>query len=103
MTTERQHTLSCVVIFVITALISSTLLISSFILWLGDIIGSHLLAMVLVGVVCGVTAFTIYRISLHAMVSRLKEQIDTIYDVASTAQLLFRSGIKSILGWLSKL
>ncbi len=84
--TNHPHTspLGATVAFVVTSLIASILLISAFVLFLGELVGSHLLAMVIVGGSCALAAWVIYTKSLKPVICKLQEQIDTIYMVADS-------------------
>ncbi len=94
---DTHSSLSAVVLFVATALISSVLLIAALVLFLGEVIGSHLLAMVLVGGVCGVVSWLIYNSSLKPLVRGVEEQITTIYEVAYGARRAYEWTVEYIM------
>ncbi|MFI3319499.1 MAG: hypothetical protein SNH01_08235 [Rikenellaceae bacterium] len=100
---NSQPTLGSAVAFIVTALIASILLISAFIFWLGEVIGSHLLAMVLVGGVCAVVSILIYRISLRPMIQEISHQISTIYEVSASAKRLLDWILNSAISWIDKI
>ncbi len=98
--------LNATIAFVVTALIAAILLFSAFVLFLGELLGSHLLAMLIVGCGCAIAAWIIYAHSLRPLIKALEEQINTIYEVATITRKainwmvdnLLSTIIKSLLG-----
>ncbi len=97
-----RSTLGATVAFVVTALVAAILLISAFVFWVGELIGSHLLAMVLVGGVCGVVSWIIYSSSLHPLIKRAEEQLTTIYEVASAARRAYTWSVEYVISRVFK-
>ncbi|MFI3291993.1 MAG: hypothetical protein SNG27_02330 [Rikenellaceae bacterium] len=94
--------LGATVAFVVTALIASILLISSFVFFLGEIIGSHLLSMVIVGGVCAIVSWAIYSISLKPIIREWEEQLTTIYEVANAARKAYEWCVEYLITKLFK-
>ncbi len=90
------------VTFLVTALIASILLISAFVLFLGEIIGSHLLAMVIVGAGCAIASWAIYSISLRPTIREWQEQLSTIYEVAHAARKAYDWSVEYLIEKLLK-
>ncbi len=97
-----QKSIGAGVAFIVTALIASILLISAFVLFLGEVIGSHLLAMVIVGGVCGVISWVIYSSSLKPIIREWQERLSTIYEVAQSLRKAYEWGVEYLMAKLLK-
>ncbi len=94
--------LNAAIAFIVTALIASILLISALVLFLGEVIGSHLLSMVLVGGICGVASWVIYSNSLKPVIRELENQITTIYEVAHAARRAYEWTVEYVVAHIFK-
>ncbi len=74
------------VLFVAAAVISTSLLLFAIVLFVGDLLGSLVLSLLLIGVVMATIALVIYRGQLRPMFRAVSLQMQTIYEVASVAQ-----------------
>ncbi len=97
-----QKSIWASVAFILTALIASILLISAFVLFLGEVIGSHLLAMVIVGGVCAIASWVIYSSSIRPIIREWEERVSTIYEVARSIRKAYEWMVEYIIARLLK-
>lgn len=72
--------------FVLIAATGVVLLITSLVVWLSALTGSMIAALLIVSGICFLLAGTIYFLALRDTLSRIQEQIDTVYEVARAAR-----------------
>ncbi|MFI3269614.1 MAG: hypothetical protein SNG14_03530 [Rikenellaceae bacterium] len=94
-----EHILLYVTLFVAAAVISTSLLLFAAVIYLGDLLGSLVLSLVIVGAVMALVAWSIYRGALRPLFRSIGEQLQTIYAVASAAEV----GYNWILGKVESL
>lgn len=99
----QKNSITATIAFIVTALIAAILIVSAFVLFLGEIIGSHLLAMVIVGGGCAIAAWVIYTSSLRPIIQKLEEQITTIYEVAHAARQTYEWALKYIISYIMRI
>ncbi len=102
---ERKNhtsTISATVAFIVTALISSILIVSALVFFIGELIGSHLLAMVIVAGVCGIISWIIYRSSLKPVIKEIEDQLTTIYEVANAAHRAYTWAVEYLISRIFK-
>ena len=79
------------------------LLSSALVIWLGEVIGSLSLSLIIVGVIYAIIATTLYFVAIHTTLRQWQRRMDTIYDVSLTVELIYRQVagyVKKILGGL---
>lgn len=91
-----------VTLFVAAALISTSLLLIAVVLYIGDLIGSILLSLLIVGVTMALLAWLIYRGVLRPTFRAIGDQLKTIYDVASVAQVGYNWVATKVEVWIQK-
>lgn len=72
--------------FMLIAATGFVLLITTLVVWLSALTGSMIAATLIVSGICFALAGAIYLLALRDPLSRIQDQIDTIYDVARTAR-----------------
>ncbi|MEE1099751.1 MAG: hypothetical protein UHY58_07500 [Alistipes sp.] len=94
------HFASALIIFALAAVISILLLFTALIVWLSGLIGSLELAILGIGVLLCVVAAVIYTFTLKDAFRQIGYRMETIYEVAETAQrgYLWLEGL--LKGWL---
>ncbi len=80
---SSDHLLGGITIFLIFALIASTTLLIALSLWLAEVLGSLIGAMVVIGLSATVIALVVYFTTLRPAVCRMREMIAMIYEVTS--------------------
>ena len=79
------------------------LLSSALVIWLGEVIESLSLSLIIVGVIYAIIATTLYFVAIHTTLRQWQRRMDTIYDVSLTVELIYRQVagyVKKILGGL---
>lgn len=79
------------------------LLSSALVIWLGEVIGSLSLSLIIVGATYAIIATTLYFVAIHTTLRQWQRRMDTIYDVSLTVELIYRQVAgyaKKILGGL---
>ncbi|MBO7285169.1 MAG: hypothetical protein UHS52_03555 [Alistipes sp.] len=90
-------------IFIISAIMALLLLSSALVIWLGEVIGSLSLSLIIVGATYAIIATTLYFVAIHTTLRQWQRRMDTIYDVSLTVELIYRQVagyVKKILGGL---
>ncbi|MFI3318880.1 MAG: hypothetical protein SNH88_06800 [Rikenellaceae bacterium] len=82
----HSHNLMAVLGFLLSSLLASLILLIALVLWLGVVLNSTPLAMLIVGAGFSVIAIIIYLAHVRPLVREIKLQIKTIYEVAALAQ-----------------
>lgn len=88
-------------LFMLTALIGLLLLSAACAMWLGQMIGNTVVALLIVGVVYVIIAVVLYFVAIHSTLRLWQRRLDTVYDVSLTVEILYRQAagfIKKILG-----
>ncbi len=73
-------------LFAITAAIAAAMFLTAVVLWLSEILGSTVLACIIVGGVFAIVAIIIYFASVRATIERFRESLDTVYEVSHLAK-----------------
>lgn len=93
-----NHLGSGVLLFLLTASMALLLLVCALTVFLSQLIGSLIGAMLLLGALFGVVAGTVYYFSLHDTFRQLQSRLETIYEVARAAQW----GYEQVIVWLQR-
>ena len=73
---------AALVFFVMTASIAIFLLLTALVVWLSEVTGSFILSSLIVGGFFAVLAAVIYLLAIREGVERIRDQVETVYDVA---------------------
>lgn len=73
------------IFFILIAATCVVLLITTLVIWLSALTGSMIAATLIVSGICLALALAIYLLALRGPFERIKNQIDTIYEVARLA------------------
>ena len=88
-------------LFMLAALMGLLLLSAACATWLAELVGSLVLAFVIVGAVYVVIAAVLYFVAIHSTLRQWQRRLDTVYDVSLTVEILYRQVagfVKKILG-----
>ncbi len=96
--TPSNHLGSGLILFALTASMALLLLVSALTVYLSQVMGSLIGAMLLLGVVFGAVAAATYYFTLHDAFRQLQSRLETVYDVALAAQW----GYEKVIGFLQK-
>ena len=77
---------AALVFFVMTASIAIFLLLTALVEWLSVVTGSFILSSLIVGGFFAVLAAVIYLLAIREGVERIRDQVETVYDVARAAK-----------------
>lgn len=77
---------AALVFFALTAVIAILLLITALVVWLSEATGSFILSALITGGFFAVVTLVIYLISIRDTVEQIREQAETVYEVASAAK-----------------
>ncbi|MBR5133811.1 MAG: hypothetical protein IKV29_06885 [Alistipes sp.] len=90
-------------IFIISAIMALMLLSTALVIWLGEVIGSLWLSLIIVGVIYTTLATVLYFLAIHSTLRQWQRRMDTVYDVSLAVEIVYRQVtdfIKKILGGL---
>lgn len=90
-------------LFIISAIMALLLLSSALVIWLGELIESLSLSLIIIGVTYAILATTLYFTAIHSTLRQWQRRMDTVYDVSLTVELIYRQVagyVKKILGGL---
>lgn len=90
-----------IILFITTAIIAFVLLVVALVIWVAEIIKSGSIATLIVGGVFLIVSLMIYLTAARKSMDYLRDQLDTIYDVASVAQRGYRATIKFFSSFFS--
>ena len=77
---------AALVFFVMTASIAIFLLLTALVVWLSEVTGSFIVSSLIVAGFFAVLAAVIYLLSIRDGVERIRDQVETVYDVAHAAK-----------------
>lgn len=98
----RGHFGSALIVFALCAIMAILLLLTALVAWLSEAMGSLIGATALIGTFLAVLSALIYWLALHDSFQRIGDQLDTVYDVAHTAQAAYRWALERISLWLGQ-
>ena len=90
-------------LFIISAIMALLLLSSALVIWLGELVESLSLSLIIIGVTYAILATTLYFTAIHSTLRQWQRRMDTVYDVSLTVELIYRQVagyVKKILGGL---
>ncbi len=90
---------STLLIFVIVTALALIFLLTAAVIWLAHVLGSLSAALLLVGGVLAVISITLYTSTIRWQIKHCKDQIETIYQVATMA----RNGYQWIMRLISSI
>ena len=74
------------IFFVLIAATGFVLLITTLVAWLAELMGSVVLATLIVCGACIIAALLIYLLALRRPLARMQDQLETVYEVARLAR-----------------
>lgn len=83
---RSNHLIPGVLVFAMLALVTVMLLATALAVWLAELTGSLKFAALIVGGVCALAALAVYITAIRKPLEELREQAETIYEVARTAK-----------------
>ena len=89
------------ILFLSAVLMAFILLTVAVVLWLSEVLGSLLLATLVVWVLDIIIAAVIYFVSLHSSIKRISQRLDTIYEVSAMFEMAYRQVVlfvKKVMG-----
>ena len=98
----RSHFGSALIGFVLFAFMAILLLLTAFVVWLAERTGSLIMAAALVGAFFAVLSTAIYLLVLKDAIRLLGSRMDTVYEVARTAQAGYEWLTKRVVRWLGQ-
>lgn len=73
-------------LFALTALTSIFMILTATLVWLSELTGSMIASAMIAGIFFAILASVIYLISLRPAFERLRDRMETVYDVARLAK-----------------
>ncbi|MFI3333361.1 MAG: hypothetical protein SNI51_01935 [Rikenellaceae bacterium] len=96
---QRSNLVVWALLMVIFAFTTALLLLSAFIIWFADLIGSLTLSLSITSLVTAIIALSIYKVSLSPALKQLKEEYEMIIAIINA----IRGGCHTLLSKLLKL
>lgn len=88
--------LTPVIYFMACMVAALILLVAAFVSWLGEMVGSEAVALLMVGVAFLLLSWLVYSLSARHSIDYINERLDTIYGVAYAVRQGYR-GVVSLL------
>lgn len=88
-------------IFMLATIVGLSLLSAACVVWLAELTGSLVIALLLVAVLFVLIAIILYATAIHSVLRQWQRRLDTVYDMSLTFEMLYREAamwIKKILG-----
>lgn len=88
-------------IFMLATIVGLSLLSAACVVWLAELTGSLVIALLLVAVLFVLIAIILYLTAIHSVLRQWQRRLDTVYDMSLTFEMLYREAamwIKKILG-----
>lgn len=88
-------------IFMLATIVGLSLLSAACVVWLAELTGSLVIALLLVAVLFVLIAIILYVTAIHSVLRQWQRRLDTVYDMSLTFEMLYREAamwIKKILG-----
>lgn len=88
-------------IFMLATIVGLSLLSAACVVWLAELTGSLVIALLLVAVLFILIAIILYLTAIHSVLRQWQRRLDTVYDMSLTFEMLYREAamwIKKILG-----
>lgn len=96
-TPSSNHLVGSLILFAISAVVATLLLISAAVVWLSVWTGSYIVSALILGGAFALAAVSIYLISIRAAFRRIRGQFDMLFEVAHTVQALYRWANRQML------
>lgn len=94
------HFGSALILFALSAVMALLLLVSAFVVWLSQVMGSLTGALLLVGGIFLLLAVLLYCFSLRDSFRQISSRLETIYEVAHAAQGAYAWLMRTLRQWL---
>jgi len=98
----RSHFGSALIGFALFAIMAILLLLTAFVVWLAERTGSLIIAAALVGAFFAILSTLIYLLVLRDAIRLIGSRLDTVYEVAHTAQTGYEWLTERISRWLGQ-
>lgn len=85
----------------LATIVGLSLLSAACVVWLAELTGSLVIALLLVAVLFVLIAIILYLTAIHSVLRQWQRRLDTVYDMSLTFEMLYREAamwIKKILG-----
>lgn len=85
----------------LATIVGLSLLSAACVVWLAELTGSLVIALLLVAVLFVLIAIILYVTAIHSVLRQWQRRLDTVYDMSLTFEMLYREAamwIKKILG-----
>lgn len=96
----RSRFVAATVYFALTASIAIVLLVTAAVVWLSELTGSFIISALIMGVFFAILATTIYQLAVKEGMERMRNQIDTIYEVARAVQTGYEWIMDKVLAFM---
>lgn len=97
---SNDHLLGSITILLILMLIGSTMLIIALLLWLAEVLGSLMGALLTIGAVCAFISLMLYFGSVRAQIKAIRVEIRSLYEIAKFARSSYHWVAQFIMGLL---
>lgn len=84
---SRAPILAPILLFGVTAMIAVLLLLTALVVWLAYLMGSFVASLLVTGGFFTLLALTTYFLGVRTAINHIRDQIDTVYQVAHAAKL----------------
>ena len=101
--TSHTKIITTVIYFALTALAAILLLIMAFVIWLAELLGSLIGALLITGIMFGVISMIIYHASLQTALENLQHRLNTIYEVAQVDKRGYDWAVGKFSEWIAGL
>lgn len=85
-----------------TAMIAAILIVTAFVVWLSEVLGSVIYTCLIVGVVLALSAAMIYFVWISEPLRHFQEKIGAIYEVSQYARLGYEWAVKWLCDFIKK-
>ncbi|MFI3247639.1 MAG: hypothetical protein R3Y39_00725 [Rikenellaceae bacterium] len=83
---RERHIFGVAAIFIATTLIALTMLLFALLLYLAELIGSLIGALLIIGSIAAIIAFTLYFCAVGPQLSAIRNEVSAIYEMVNLAR-----------------
>ena len=99
---SRTPIVASLLLFGVTAMIAVFLLLTALVVWLAYLMGSFVASLLVTGGFFTLLALAIYFLSVRTAMNHIRDQSDTVYQVAHAAKMGYE-WVADRFGWLLNL
>lgn len=99
--TARTHFAAALVFFGITSMAAIVLLLTAVMVWLTELTGSLITASLIAGGFFAFLSLVVYWLSIRDAIARIREQVETVYEVARIVRTGYEWVTEKILLFLN--